>query len=355
MSSNGNHPNRQADSGSDEQAFTLLASGEPRWRSMGAGFGIEFVVLLCALWIPALFPKQMVKAKQYVEMRIDVPYIPRFKPQPRVRPRLMPVKRVVTPRPLPKPVIPDPPKVRVFEPVFQRLNVVHPRVVHNVTPAPRINEWARMVPDVKTNSLGSSAMPKITNPATLVKTGGFGDPRGLPETTRKQLHPVDINAAGSFDLPEGPGKGNGRGGAKGREGVVASAGFGNDTAIAGGQRNGGRVQVGGFGAEQVTGPTARVKQAPQAPQETPVVVLYKPKPQYTAEGRANKIQGSVVLQVVFKATGQVEVLRIVKGLGYGLDQNAETAAREIKFKPAKQDGQPVDFPATVRINFELAY
>jgi TonB family protein len=355
MSSNGYHRN-----GNDNQeaSFTLLASGKPRWRSMGAGFGIEFVVLMCAIWIPTLFPTQMKQAAHYVEMRvIDVPYTPPPKPQPRVQPKLVPVKRVEEAKlqPEPKPVIPDPPKPKIFEPVFEKLNRVVPRERRNPTPAPKVNEWARMVPDVKTNSLGSSAMPTIRNPRTEVQTGGFGDPQGLPTTNRKMVAPVNINAAGDFNLPEGPGKGNGRGGAKGREGVVASAGFGNQTAIAGGERNGGRVQEAGFGNEETASNEAHVKKAAAAPQEQPVVILYKPVPQYTAEGRQLRIQGAVVLQVIFKASGEVQVLRVVQGLGHGLDENAEIAARQIKFTPAKEDGRPVDFPANVRINFELAY
>jgi TonB family protein len=49
------------------------------------------------------------------------------------------------------------------------------------------------------------------------------------------------------------------------------------------------------------------------------------------------------------------VNRVVSGLGHGLDEAATRAAQQIKFKPAKRDGQPVDFPARVRIEFRLAY
>jgi TonB family protein len=42
-------------------------------------------------------------------------------------------------------------------------------------------------------------------------------------------------------------------------------------------------------------------------------------------------------------------------LGHGLDETAMRAAQHIKFKPAKRDGQAVDFPARVRIEFRLAY
>lgn len=348
MSSNGYHFS------SEESSFTLLASGKPRWRSFGAGFGIEFIVLACALWIPALFPKQMAEAKQYMITRISMPDLQPLKPQPKVQPKI--VKRVEVAKVIPKPmpvVIPDPPKPKLIEPVFAKLNVA-PVVKHNPTQAPKINEWARMVPDVPTNSLGSSATPDLKRPKAPVQTGGFGDPQGLP-TTAKVTHPVNINAAGGFDMPEGPGKGNGRGGAKGVQGVVQSAGFGNGTAIAGGERTGGQVQSGSFADERATDSGPHVKKSSEVAHQQPVVILFKPEPQYTAEGKQAKVQGDVVLQVVFKATGEVEVIRVVQGLGHGLDENAEIAARQIKFTPAKEDGQPVDFPANVRIHFELAY
>jgi len=86
-----------------------------------------------------------------------------------------------------------------------------------------------------------------------------------------------------------------------------------------------------------------------------VDILDKPRPQYTTEGRNQRIEGDVVLDMVFLANGSVQVNRVISGLGHGLDEAAVRAAQEIKFKPAKRDGQPVDFPARVRIEFRLAY
>ncbi|MFZ0211929.1 MAG: energy transducer TonB [Candidatus Acidiferrales bacterium] len=338
----------------DATGFTLLTSGKPRWRSFGAGFGIEFLVLACALWLPMLFPKQMAAARQYVVMEISVPPLEAWKPQPKVQPRRVMPKKPEVEKPVVKP--PEPPKPKMIEPVFSTPVVSHYIVKHNPTQAPKVNEFARAVPDVPTVSLGSSALPDLKKPREPVQTGGFGDVNGLraaPTITR----PLNINEAGGFDMPTGPGKGNGTGGAKGVQGVVASAGFGNNTAIAGGTRNGGgTVHEGMFADDRATSSGPRVqKTANTVPNETPVVVLYKPNPEYTSEGKQDKIQGDVVLQVIFRASGEVEVVRIVQGLGHGLDQNAEMAARQIKFKPAEQDGRPVDFPANVRIAFELAY
>lgn len=329
-----------------EVPFTLLEEGKPRWRAFGAGFGIEFLLLVCAAWLPMMFPKQMVAAK-YLVTGISVPYIPEYKPQPTVQPRRV-ARRPEVVKEIPKPV--ELPKPKIIEPVFAKLNVERPVVKNNPTPAPKINEFALMAPD--TLSLGNSATPDLKKPKAPVQTGGFGDPEGLATNARKMTQPANINATGDFDLPEGAGQGNGKGKARG---VVESAGFGNETAIAGGERNSGHVQTGAFADDRPTDNGPQARKAAAAPDEDPVVILYKPEPQYTTEGRQLKIQGAVVLQVVFKASGQVEVLKVVQGLGHGLDENAEAAARQIRFTPAKADGQPVDFPANVRIDFELAY
>lgn len=53
--------------------------------------------------------------------------------------------------------------------------------------------------------------------------------------------------------------------------------------------------------------------------------------------------------------GWVEVIRVIRGLGHGLDEAAVRAAQQIRYKPARRDGQPVEFPASVRIVFQLAY
>ena len=348
MSSNGNgrYPNYEA-------PFTLLTAGKPRWRSFTAGFGVEFLVLACALWVPLLFPKQMDVAKQYMITEITAPPIRAWKPQPKVRPKLVPVKRVEVAKLEPVPV-PEPPKPKMIEPVFEKPIVSKPVIRRNLTKAPQVNVFARAVPDKPTTSLGSSAIPDLKRPKAPVQTGGFGDPDGLPSKA-KVTQPVNIAPAGGFDMPVGPGKGNGTGGAKGVQGVVASAGFGNGTAIAGGVRNGGKVQQGVFADDRATSSGPRAPKAAAVAHEQPMVMLYKPKAEYTAEARQLKIQGDVLLQVIFKASGEVQVVRVIQGLGHGLDQNAEAAAQKIRFKPARENGQPVDLPANLRIDFELAY
>ena len=56
----------------------------------------------------------------------------------------------------------------------------------------------------------------------------------------------------------------------------------------------------------------------------------------------------------FTAAGEVRVLRVVSGLGHGLDEAAERAASRIRFKPAQSDGRTVVSRAMVYITFRLS-
>jgi TonB family protein len=62
----------------------------------------------------------------------------------------------------------------------------------------------------------------------------------------------------------------------------------------------------------------------------------------------------VALDLEFTAAGEVRVLRVVSGLGHGLDEAAERAASRIRFKPAQSDGRAVVSRATVYITFRLS-
>ena len=206
---------------------------------------------------------------------------------------------------------------------------------------------------------GSSAKPTVNKPASQVQTGGFGDPNGVRGQGDSKSNRVMIASLGtSFDLPQGPGEGNGIRGAKGVPGTVKDSGFGNGPAEGGrgpgSQSRRGVVASAGF-AEPAVGPSSPSRSStPAKPATTPVEIVSKPKPAYTAEARKQHIEGDVLLEVRFGSRGDVQVLRVVRGLGYGLDESAQQAARKISFKPATHDGQPADSTAMVHIVFQLA-
>ena len=197
-------------------------------------------------------------------------------------------------------------------------------------------------------------MPTVAMASSQVQTGGFGDPNGLP-TKSDQGKAVNIAGVGSFDLPSGGGHGNGSGGAKGVAGVVASTGFGNGTAVGENrpQSSGNAVHDSGFGnSDAPPAPTVRSAQSTSSP--IPAEILSKPTPVYTQEARNLRIQGEVLLEVVLEASGSPHVVRLLRGLGHGLDDNAVKAAEQIRFKPALKNGQPTDSTVVLHIVFQLA-
>src|SRR5208282_3777695 len=190
----------------------------------------------------------------------------------------------------------------------------------------------------------------------------FGDPNGLkPSANGKPNGKLIASAAGSFDMPVGLGQGNGSGGAKGIKGTVASADFGSGVATVGqgdGRRSGrgsAAVQTSGFGSQEIAQNTPRLQRVASGPLATSVEITYKPNPIYTEEARNLKLEGEVLLEVEFGASGQLHVNRVVRGLGHGLDEAAIAATNKMRFKPASRNGQAMDSTAIVHVVFQLAY
>jgi TonB family protein len=76
-------------------------------------------------------------------------------------------------------------------------------------------------------------------------------------------------------------------------------------------------------------------------------------PLYTEEARRRSIEGVVTVQAAFDIDGNFKVQRVVKGLGYGLDENALTALAKWRFIPAYKDGQRVSVLAEIDVSFSL--
>jgi TonB family protein len=347
--------------------LALLPDGESRMKRVGISAILQTAFVGFILIIPLVFPQQMKTALKfsYTEIAQPITEIPVAPP-----PKPPKIVKTETPPPTPPPVEV---KLNPVQPhIFVTPKVIQPKVRSVDAKAPELNpvfetakvdttqpnQPKRPKEEVKvgTMSSGNATPATVKAPVEKVQTGGFGDPNGLPGKGNPNAHLI-VNASGLNTLPNGPGYGNGTGGDKGIRGTVASTGFGNGTANpppSGGKR--GTVQAGGFGDESVAAAEApKKKAANNGPADTAVTILDKPRPEYTAEGRSLKLEGDVVLDVVFLASGHVQVNRVASGLGHGLDESASKAAQQIKFKPALREGQPVDYPARVRIEFRLAY
>jgi TonB family protein len=345
--------------------LALLPEPERRWDRMGVSAVGQIAIIGFLLVIPLAFPEQMKTALKYqiVELMQPVTMVP-VAPPPPPPPKIKP--KVVQPKPeVPEPVKLNPKQTHVFltakaiQPEMKKVDVkpveLNPHFDEKVEVETKQPKRPRDEVKVGNLSTGSAAPATVVAPLNKVQTGGFGDPNGIPGKGDPN-HTTNVNRLGSPALPGGDGYGNGTGGAKGIRGTVASTGFGNGIANPPpSSTKKGTVHEGGFANESVVTEAPKKKAANNENPTTPVDILEKPHPQYTAEGRSLKIEGDVVLDMVFLANGSIQVNGVISGLGHGLDEAAQRAAQQIKFKPAKREGQPVDFPARVRIEFRLAY
>lgn len=341
---------------------SVLFSSLPKWRAPWSEFALSYVaqaiMVGILVWIPVLHPeildppKKDYHAIELVPTPVPVNHEPqRQLPKPVLAAKLDPIEPPPAALRLPPPPAKPRPKLEDAPPPEVKIVTKTPEVAPVAT--------APVIPrTIKTGgfSTGSSAPQTIDRAPQQVQTGGFGDPNGIPARTT-QTRAINIASAGSFDMPSGPGYGNGTGGAKGARGVVASTGFGNGVAINDAHATpAGTVKQAGFGnADVAASANVQSRAAQPAPAKVvPAEIISKPTPVYTDEARTKRIEGEVLLEVVFEASGKLRVVRVVRGLGHGLDENAVRAAEQIRFKPALKDGQPSDSTAVVHIIFQLA-
>jgi TonB family protein len=83
------------------------------------------------------------------------------------------------------------------------------------------------------------------------------------------------------------------------------------------------------------------------------VILYKVEPEYSAEARRAKFQGTVVMTFQVDTSGHPINIRMVRSLGLGLDVKAMEALNQWRFRPGAKDGKPVSVFSTVEVSFRL--
>ena len=334
----------------------------PRWSTFFVGLGINVAgVLVLAIWAPAFVTVEQrdpIATSEHVTLIAPALEHPISVPQPPEVVKLESPRRM-TPQ-LARVTPPEPPKVepaKVVKPPVVAAKAAlpkpQPHIFDSVATRPAVKS---PVKQVQTNVFESekSQLAQVRKPAREVQTGGFGDPEGIRGQGNPNRNTVTVASLGAFDLPSGPGQGNGTGGSRGVAGVVRTAGFGDGVSSSSRALANRTVVASGF-REEVAQPVSTFRaKADKKPELQPVEILYKPRPDYTDEARRKRVEGEVLLDVVFGASGSLHVRRIVRGLGYGLDDSALAAAQHIQFRPARRDGQPYDCAALVHIVFELS-
>jgi protein TonB len=181
-----------------------------------------------------------------------------------------------------------------------------------IVPAPQPPE-PKPEPPLKSEPLPVIVAPIITAPA---------DPRtrvGVMEQTPEQNDSHGTGRGGGAGSGTGTGLGSGDG-----SGVGPGSGGGT----------GGGPYRGGSGIE-----------APR--------LLREVKADYTEEARQRNIAGEVVMEIVVRRDGSVGDVKILKGLGGGLNERATQAVKQWRFAPATRLGSPVDVIVEVGVEFKL--
>jgi TonB family protein len=336
----------------------LLPVKKWNWRTFATSYGLLGGLVLFLILFGFVFPDELLLNSNY--------HVTELVPRPPLRPEKQLRLKTKTLR---AKLLPKDPVFRAPKLVVPREARLHKQPQEIEPPKVAMNNFAQVAFKETSGARpmlihtgefeGSKVAPTLNAPSAKVQTGGFGDPNGLkPSDNSKPNGRLIASTGGSFDMPVGPGQGNGTGGAKGMKGTIASAGFGSGVATGGqgdGRRSGAGVQTSGFGSQEVAQNTPHMPRLDNVPATTSVEITYKPNPVYTNEARNLQLEGEVLLEVEFLASGTLHVNRVVRGLGHGLDEAAVAAANKMRFKPAMRNGQAVDSTAVVHVVFQMAY
>jgi periplasmic protein TonB len=126
--------------------------------------------------------------------------------------------------------------------------------------------------------------------------------------------------------------------------VGLSMGGGRGTGMGPGDGDG----IGAGSGGNIGGGVRRVGGGVSAPE-----VLFQPEPEFSEEARKAKLSGSVEVYLWVDEHGNPAHVRVVRGIGMGLDEKAAEAVRQYKFKPAMANGRPVTVEMYVEVVFSI--
>jgi len=189
--------------------------------------------------------------------------------------------------------------------------------------------------------------PDPANPQPLVPA------EDLMAATPSVQMPIDIPQDQSLPIGDvtappreysssGPGMGGGIGTGRGT-GVGPGSGPGVGPGSGGGMGGGSGGGIGSGIGPYVVGNGVK-----------PPIAIYQPLPAYTEEARKARAEGIVLIQAIIRRDGTVDSFKVLRGLGYGLDESAiNTIATKWRFRPGTLNGSPVDVQANIEVSFRL--
>jgi protein TonB len=180
--------------------------------------------------------------------------------------------------------------------------------------------------------------PQLRPPAIALPETVQVDPRLEPK--RDPLAPTGLPTGVPGPPSAGPGSGSGMGSGSG-----GGMGSGDGTGVGPGHgynMGGGGPQLGGGSRNAVATEV-----------DTRPVPMNRPRPNYTEDARKNKVQGVIRVRALIAMDGSVKDVRLISHLPDGLDEEAITAVKQMRFRPATKSGQPVNFWQMLDVEFNL--
>ncbi|MEO8735319.1 MAG: energy transducer TonB [Edaphobacter sp.] len=342
--------------------FGILHDGSQSKASLFTSIIINVIVAIVIIIIGAAVRNTIVAPTKVITLVEPIPI-----KKPDIAPK-------VIPKPLPKPPVlkAEPPKIKIEAklpevPKIPTVKMTHPVPVVlpappkrvQPPPAPRVVNLAQARPASVVNnsphpsavSLGRPDNPIAPSNRPAVADINLGN-RGLAgmPASNSGMGPAakSVNlGSGSAGSQNMNGRDNAANAVRGvKLGVANSTGPMNSPGRVAGQVNLG--QVAAAPVQRSAGPSN--ERAASAPK-----VLYKPRPQYTAEAVKLHIEGTVSVRLRVSSSGAVQVLGVTRDLGHGLGESAVRAVEGTRFSPATDaSGRPVDWEGVVNVAFQLA-
>jgi len=345
--------------------FGVLNDGSQSKASLFTSITLNIVIALCAIIIGAAAKKTIDTRHKLTELTEPIPIKKpepppiKLKPVPKLPPP--PVVKVEAPKiKMPEVKLPDVPKPPEIK-MAQQMPVVLPAPPKLVQPppAPRVVNLAQARPASVVNdsphptavALGSRDNPiaPSNRPSTTSVNLGNRGLSGMPASNNgmgaaSQVVNLGSGSAGSQNMH---GRDNASAGVVGvKLGVDGGTGPRNAPG-----RSPGTVNLG----QNTPPPMPKPAEASSATVRSGPKVIFKPKPEYTAEAIKLHIEGVVSVRLRVSSSGVVQVLGVSNDLGYGLGESAKRAVQATRFQPATDaSGRPIDWEGVVNIAFQLA-
>jgi len=128
--------------------------------------------------------------------------------------------------------------------------------------------------------------------------------------------------------------------------IVGTGSLGNGRGTGIGSGDGAGVGAGSEG--NIGGGAMRIGGGVSAP-----VPTFMPDPEFSEEARKAKVSGNVLVYLWVDQNGRASHVRVIRGIGMGLDEKAMAAVKQYRFKPAMKDGKPVTVEMNVDVNFAI--